>query len=142
MDTTQGKQQETLRRGTEPHRNAITQDTTQGKRQETLRRGTGGKQQEGNSRRETGHDAGETVRNSASRHGTTQKRNHTGHDAGKTARNSASRLRNGTAEPPQDTTQRKHPETLRRDKKNSKEKTSAFSLLHIFHSGLEFPCEG
>ena len=39
-DTTKGKQQETLRRGTEPHRNAITQDTTQEKRHGTLRRGT------------------------------------------------------------------------------------------------------
>ena len=41
MDTTQGKRHGTLRRGTEPHRNAITQDTTQEKRQGTLRRGQG-----------------------------------------------------------------------------------------------------
>ena len=47
-DTTQEKRQETLRHGTEPHRNAITLDTTQEKRQETLRRGRERKQQEGN----------------------------------------------------------------------------------------------
>ena len=39
-DTTQRKQPETLRRDTKPHSRASTGDTTQGKRQETLRRGT------------------------------------------------------------------------------------------------------
>ena len=48
VDTTQEKRQETMRRGTEPHRNAITQDTTQEKRHGTLRRGRERKHQEGN----------------------------------------------------------------------------------------------
>ena len=110
MDTTQGKQQETLRRGTEPHRNAITQDTTQEKRHGTLRRGRERKQQEGNRtrRRKNGTELCVAARNhtETQSHRTRRRENGkklcvaiekrygrapTGHDAKKTSRNSASR---------------------------------------------------
>lgn len=110
QDTTQGKQQKTLRHG-KTRRNPAPpqQDTTQGNQQKTLRHGTTRAQSRTTT---TGHDAGKTKKNFASRYG--KSKHHT----------------------IQDTTQRKHSKTLRRGVEEGKKLAMSSRFAEDARTGL------
>ena len=88
----------------------LSQDTTQRKLLKTLRRGTEPRSRAlpRTRRKESCSKLCVATQNHATEHSR-------GHDAKKTSRNSASWHRTTQQSTPKDTTQRKHPETLRRD---------------------------